>query len=259
MEKIIIDGAEFIITGQKLVQTGFYMKKYAFIDEPRDETVIFSEYAFIDEPVQTGFINTENIPPPPYDGEIITENYPPPAYISHEGIEDPPKYQRNGWKIRRCKLLKFRTQHCLPSYDEIYYLSHYAEYKKNNYYQPCINYGKQNSINALRNMELLPVLRYNSTDRKIQKLSLKSTNLINYTSSDNYNLGATLAQYNLTTNYLEPIINLQSPLTQTHSRHCYHQTSWSHLEDLISKYLSANCYSSPSIASPINLSSNNNN
>ena len=65
---------------------------------------------------------------------------------------------------------------------------------------------------------------------KYQKLSLKSTNLINYTSSDNYNLGATLAQYNLTTNYLEPIINLQSPLTQTHSRHCYHQTSWSHLE-----------------------------
>ena len=43
---------------------------------------------------------------------------------------------------------------------------------------------------------------------KYQKLSLKSTNLINYTSSDNYNLGATLAQYNLTTNYLEPIINL---------------------------------------------------
>ena len=65
---------------------------------------------------------------------------------------------------------------------------------------------------------------------KYQKLSLKSTNLINYTSSDNYNLGATLAQYNLTTNYLEPIINLQSPLTQTHSRHCYHQTSWSHQE-----------------------------
>ena len=35
---------------------------------------------------------------------------------------------------------------------------------------------------------------------KYQKLSLKSTNLINYTSSDNYNLGATLAQYNLTIN-----------------------------------------------------------
>ena len=65
---------------------------------------------------------------------------------------------------------------------------------------------------------------------KYKKLSLKSTNLMNYSSSDNYNLGATLAQYNLTTNYLEPIINLQSPLTQTHSRHCYHQTSWSHLE-----------------------------
>ena len=41
MAKIIIDGAEFIITGQKPVQTGFYMKKYAFMDEPRDETVIF--------------------------------------------------------------------------------------------------------------------------------------------------------------------------------------------------------------------------
>ena len=41
---------------------------------------------------------------------------------------------------------------------------------------------------------------------KYQKLSLKSTNLINDTSSDNYNLGATLAQYNLTTNYLEPSV-----------------------------------------------------
>ena len=93
----------------------------------------------------------------------------------------------------------------------------------------------------------LILLRYNSTDRKIQKKhSLTSTNLINYTSSDNYNLGATLTQYNLTINYLEPIINLQSPLTQTHSRHCYHQTSWSHL--LTSKYSAANSYSFPSIA-----------
>ena len=65
---------------------------------------------------------------------------------------------------------------------------------------------------------------------KYKKQSSKSTNLFNYTSSDNHNLGATLTQYNLTISYLEPTINLQSPLTQTHSRHCYHQTSWSHLE-----------------------------
>ena len=53
---------------------------------------------------------------------------------------------------------------------------------------------------------------------KYKKHSLKSTNLINYTSSDKYTLGATLTQYNLTINYLEPIINLQLPLTQTHSK-----------------------------------------
>ena len=72
---------------------------------------------------------------------------------------------------------------------------------------------------------------------KYKKHSLKSTNLINYTSSDKYNLGATLTQYNLTINYLEPIINLQLPLTQTHSRHCYHQMSWSHLKLLTFKVL----------------------
>ena len=32
----------------------------------------------------------------------------------------------------------------------------------------------------------------NQPTEKYKKLSLKSTNLINYTSSDNYNLGATL-------------------------------------------------------------------
>ena len=52
----------------------------------------------------------------------------------------------------------------------------------------------------------------NQPTEKYKKLSLKATNLINYTSSDNYNLGATHAQYNLTINYVEPI-NLQSPLT----------------------------------------------
>lgn len=133
------------------------LAKYAFIDEPRDETVLFSEYAFLDDPVQTGFINTENIPPPPpYDGKIITENYPPPVYISYEGIEDPPKYQRNGWKIRKCKLLNSRTQHYLPSYDEIYQLSDYGKYKENDYYLPNKNYGGHDNINSLRNMELLP-------------------------------------------------------------------------------------------------------
>ena len=95
---------------------------------------------------------------------------------------------------------------------------------------------------------------------KYQKLSLKSTNLINYTSSDNYNLGATLAQYNLTTNYLEPIINLQSPLTQTHTVDtAITKRPGATWNDLTSKYSSPNCYSSPSIASPINLSRNNNN
>ena len=107
----------------------------------------------------------------------------------------------------------------------------------------------------------LGLLRYNSTaTEKYQKLSLKSTNLINYTSSDNYNLGATLAQYNLTTNYLEPIINLQSPLTQTHTVDtAITKRPGATWNDLTSKYSSANCYSSPSIASPINLSCNNNN
>ena len=37
----------------KPVCTGFYMKKYAFIDIPREETVNLAKYAFIDEPVQT--------------------------------------------------------------------------------------------------------------------------------------------------------------------------------------------------------------
>ena len=123
--------------------------EYAFIDTPRDEIVIFDEYAFIYEPVQTGFINTENIPPPPYDSEIITENCPPPVYISYEGIEDPPKYQRNGWKIKKRKLLNFRTQHYLPSYDEIYQLSDYPRYKENDYYRPQKNYGERDSINYL--------------------------------------------------------------------------------------------------------------
>ena len=54
--KVFIDGAEFDIrpthrVRPEPVQTGFYMKKYAFIDTPWEETINLPNYAFIDEPV----------------------------------------------------------------------------------------------------------------------------------------------------------------------------------------------------------------
>ena len=113
--KIIIDGAEFEI-GPKYRPPKFYMKKYAFVDTPREETVNLAKCEFIDEPVQTGFMCIENIPPPPYDVEINEENVILPEY--QIPYCDPPEYDKNDPnEIRRKKLKKYMAEY-LPSYNE---------------------------------------------------------------------------------------------------------------------------------------------
>lgn len=129
----------------KPVQTGFQV--------PRDEQVIFSEYAFIDEPVQTGFINYENILPPPYDGEVNDENKLPLQY--RIPYCDPPRY-RQKHKIKNIRMQKFRTKYYLPCYGEIVDL-HIPTHinKSTKYYRSNADYGGKDSLLGIINHNLI--------------------------------------------------------------------------------------------------------
>ena len=128
--KVFIDGAEFDIRPTRRVrlesvQTGTTLKKYGFIDTPREETLNLPNYAFIDTPreetvnlpnhalidevVITGFYG----PPPPHDDDNeFSKNISPPAYSM--GL--PPPYDpKDPNRIKRRKL----REYYLPNYMEI--------------------------------------------------------------------------------------------------------------------------------------------
>ena len=116
------------------VQTGITLKKYPFIDTPREETVKLPNYAFIDTPpeetvnlpnyalidevVITGFYG----PPPPYDDDNeFSQNISLPAYSM--GL--PPPYDpKDPNRIKRRKSREFTEEYYLPNYMEIEWL-HY--------------------------------------------------------------------------------------------------------------------------------------
>ena len=145
-----IDNAEFIVNGkpEQEIMPGFCLNNYAFIDEPLKiprklyladdcqqeffieniESVNF-EYIYytqirsceLIEPntVIEGMINTENIPPPPYDTEIIDENNELPDYSVP--YIDPPQYEPNpDIDYKRIILQNFITKYYLPNYSYVY-------------------------------------------------------------------------------------------------------------------------------------------
>ena len=128
LAKVFIDGAEFDISPPcptRTGSTGISLKKYAFIDTPREETVKLPNYALdtppeetvnlpnyalIDEVVITGFYR----PPPPYnDDNEFSQNISLPAY-------DPKDPNR----IKRRKLREFTEEYYLPNYMEIEWLDY---------------------------------------------------------------------------------------------------------------------------------------
>lgn len=88
------------------------MKKYAFIDTPREEIINLPNYAFIDR-LQTGFYG----PPPLYDYQNeFSQNISPPAYSM--GLP-PPYHPKDPNRIKRRKLREFTEEYYLPSHSDI--------------------------------------------------------------------------------------------------------------------------------------------
>lgn len=132
--KVIIDDAEFTVKPKVSNRpSGFWMKKYAFVDEPREETVKLPHYAFVDEEpkLSTPYLSIDETPylfidepriisvlQPPYNEKkpLYDEDELPPPYT--RPLSNLPSYTPR-MKMKGKTLKRFRKRFFLPNYLDV--------------------------------------------------------------------------------------------------------------------------------------------